>query len=535
MRSAFVEEQQQEQQYTVPEVRQTVRENVVQTVAPQFDLETQTQGEFQTELDILRAELSERLRYSSAFDDAFLLAYWCLVVPVSGTFLLWSLLNGAFMASLSALFLLMVGRKFYRMAETLDVSRAAWQMNYLSHERVGLLVELLHDREARIAQIAEMTLTAMLPHLRADEAYVLDDVQRTMLYKQLSMEHSRKHTPLILAILKSLETIGDADALPYVEQLAQSYARNSREEWIREAALVCLPLLRRRLQEAAMPLVEVQTITEETPNAEAIVQATQPDEQLTEAQIRAAARVKGLLATLEEERKKHQAPGMRQFFLLASRVTMIPGTAYLALTSAGAGNWTGAGMWTLACALSTQLHRFTLSPKQMELAQALVAAKDVQAVGPLAEMLEWPDIECRRQAEYALTALLPLVKASDVNLMTTKQKSALYPMLRPSETRRHWQLQLAILAALEQIGDEAAVPLVQQLADMKNASPVHKRIKDRANECLPSLDARARQTRDSQTLLRGSAMTATAPDMLLRPASPTNESDPQQLLRPGSS
>jgi hypothetical protein len=538
VRSSFATEQQQEQPqrqqpYVTPPV-QTVPQTASQPRA-QFEPMAQTQGELQTDLDILRTELSERLRYSSAFDDTFLLAYWCLVVPVSGTFLLWSLLNGQLLPTLLASFLILIGRKFYRMAETLDVSRAAWQMNYLEHERVGLLVELLHDREPRIAQIAAMTLTAILPHLRPEEARFIDDEQRLMLYKRLSMEHSHKHTPLILAILKSIEKIGDADALPYVEQLAHSHARNRREEWIRESALVCLPLLRRRIHDAAKSAVPAsQPETAATIGNSAPTAAVTQEEPLTEAQIRASARVKGLLATLEEERKTHQAPGMRQFFLSLAWLTVTPGSAFLGLKQWAAGDWVGAMMWGVLCAISTQLHRFTLSPKQMELAQKLIDAKDVQAVGPLAEMLEWPDVDCRRQAEIALTVLLPLVKASDTSLMTAKQKAALYPFLRPSETRRHWQLQLAILSAFEQIGDEAAIPLVTALADMRAASPVHQRVKERAETCLPFLSERAKQTRESQTLLRGSSMTTAAPETLLRPAHQSSETDPQQLLRPGS-
>ena len=516
-------------------------------VIPQFDLDDkettsaeslmQTE-EYQSELDALRSNLSERLRQNSTYDDKGLLAYWSLVVPVAAISFLGLFLNGEVLLSLIPALLLAVGKKFYSLAEALDVSRASWQMNYLDRSQVGLLVELLHDRDKRIAGLAEMILTAILPHLTPEESNAIDGDQWQMLYNRLSMENARRQAPLLIAILKALERIGNAEALPYIEQIAHSNARSQNEQWVRESALICVPLLRRRIYDAAHTAGGRQSESVPVPAAAALQSspATETiEEPKTEAQIRAAARVQSLLKTLEDERKTHQQPGMRQFFNRLAWFTIFPGALYLTIQMLQVRDWLFAAFFALLTAMSTQLHRLTLSPKQIDIATRLALTRDVQAIGPLAEMMEWPDAECRRIAELALVGLLPLVKANDTALLTNKQRGILYRCLKPAETRRHWQLQMALLEALEQIGDEAAVTNVEELANAVPRSGVQKKVKDRAVLCLPFLSEKAKQSRDSQMLLRGSAMPASAPEILLRPALETQEARPQELLRPGSS
>jgi hypothetical protein len=106
--------------------------------------------------------------------------------------------------------------------------------------------------------------------------------------------------------------------------------------------------------------------------------------------------------------------------------------------------------------------------------------------------------------------------------------------LKPTETRKHWQLQMALLQALEQIGDDAAVPYVTELVNMPPRFSVQKTVRDRAAACLPFLNEKAAQSRYSQTLLRGSAEPAAAPETLLRPANESHDTRPEELLRPGS-
>jgi hypothetical protein len=87
-------------------------------------------------------------------------------------------------------------------------------------------------------------------------------------------------------------------------------------------------------------------------------------------------------------------------------------------------------------------------------------------------------------------------------------------------------LKIAALRALEQVGDETALPVVEKLA--KSAGDTQVRFA--AQECLPFLQQRADQVRVEQTLLRASGPGSSA-DVLLRPASNGAEAAPQQLLR----
>lgn len=125
------------------------------------------------------------------------------------------------------------------------MSVALSQFDHLS--LVGPLLDMynLGDRES-----IEPALTRLLPQLQATDAAKLNAHQRERLYHQLDMSDSRllyEHANIefILAILKSLEQIGDEKALAHVEPLARK-ARNAR---IREAAQACLPFLQARSEQ----------------------------------------------------------------------------------------------------------------------------------------------------------------------------------------------------------------------------------------------------------------------------------------------
>ncbi len=116
------------------------------------------------------------------------------------------------------------------------------QFDHLS--LVGPLLDMYYSGER---ELVKSTLTRLLPQLQATDAAKLNAHQRERLYRQLDMCDSRllykaANIEFILAILKSLEQIGDEKALAHVEPLARK-ARNAR---IREAAQNCLPYLQAR-------------------------------------------------------------------------------------------------------------------------------------------------------------------------------------------------------------------------------------------------------------------------------------------------
>ncbi|MCW3100055.1 MAG: hypothetical protein JWL77_5673 [Chthonomonadaceae bacterium] len=146
--------------------------------------------------------------------------------------------------------------------------------------------------------------------------------------------------------------------------------------------------------------------------------------------------------------------------------------------------------------------------------QRLSEAWDPRAVGVLAVVAEERDPSVRHSAQQALVNLLPRVRASDAAYVDAEGMKALISLLR----EEYDPLRLAILQALEQIGDERAIFMVM---DLRDSPHIHRDVRQAAAECLPALENRARMARESATLLRASSALnpADSSSVLLRPAS----------------
>jgi hypothetical protein len=203
---------------------------------------------------------------------------------------------------------------------------------------------------------------------------------------------------------------------------------------------------------------------------------------------------------------------------------------YLQLAGRNWGDGLIFGVFTL---LSTQLYRLTLTEKHRMLAKKLAKLNDVRCIDRLTEALEWPDPNIRQYAIAALTRLLQRVRATDNVLRTPRQRGNLHRMLTPANANRHEKFMLAILKALEQVGDDTSVPPVKQLAEALATSPAQRRVCTAARECLPALQLRAANHQSSHTLLRASSATSTAVEMLVRPANGAMITEQEQLLRAG--
>jgi hypothetical protein len=172
-----------------------------------------------------------------------------------------------------------------------------------------------------------------------------------------------------------------------------------------------------------------------------------------------------------------------------------------------------------------------LTRKQLDLdaVKALAQYGGARSTGLLAEALTIADI--RVQVEQALIRELPKLKASDAPLLNEEQRYYLYQALT---TRNNTNLILAILKALEQVGDEKAIPFVERLAEGK-ANFKSQEVRKAAATCLPYLREQAAKQKEHQTLLRPSSaadVVTTAPDTLLRPAQyGGSTTEPQELLR----
>ena len=464
------------------------------------------------------------LQEKSGRPDLFLLASNLSLIPLAAL-MMWSLsiADGWHLLLWSAMFAGVM--KLNRLAGALERTKAALKVGRFEPKQIGLLVEALQWPDNRIQDSARSILIQMLPHLKEEDAKHLTDQHRAILYGRLRISHPPQDTPLLYALLTMLEKTGEAQSLSYVEALAESFAWTRRQRKVRAAARRCLPLLQERVEQELALQSQRALEEEEKPTGEALQAAESVETQF------ATADVEKQLKSLEEERRRHRQPGMRLGFLLASWCIILPYTAFQAILSLVSRHWSLGLMWGLLTAFTSQMHRYTLSIKQTEAAKRLAQNDDIHAVGSLAEALEWPDNEIKHIAAGALARLLPRLQVSDARLLNSSQRTNLYRMLKVSNARRYAELQVAILKAMEQVGDAAALPYVQNLAKSQAWTQRQRRVVEAANECLPYLEIRARQENHANTLLRPAGIDQSSADVLLRPAlTPPNE-PPEELLR----
>ena len=91
--------------------------------------------------------------------------------------------------------------------------------------------------------MAELALTRLLPQMKASDASLLHPKQRAILYKMLRPLHVGAHAPLICAILRALEQVGDQSAFAPVSKLARMRTFTPTQNKVRDAAANCLSYL----------------------------------------------------------------------------------------------------------------------------------------------------------------------------------------------------------------------------------------------------------------------------------------------------
>lgn len=183
-------------------------------------------------------------------------------------------------------------------------------------------------------------------------------------------------------------------------------------------------------------------------------------------------------------------------------------------------------MYVMICAACGS----ALAPTRLQraLARRVAALDDLRAVGPLCEALDRQDAATKKIALGELPRLLLRLRASDRALLNAEQHKALCKAMAEGET----EFRMAALHAIEQIGDETALPLVEALAKKK---PSKKKNDEsaifRAREVLAALKERIEKEKDASTLLRP-AMGQDAE--LLRPAGHGGGESAEELLRPAT-
>ncbi len=127
-------------------------------------------------------------------------------------------------------------------------------------------------------------------------------------------------------------------------------------------------------------------------------------------------------------------------------------------------------------------------------------------------------------ATLHLKTLLPRLRAENARDFTPQTMDATLRLLNSHDS----ELVIATCKGLEQVGDMRALSAVMLLAEQTQ----NLAVQGAAQECLPYLQARARQQTACSTLLRPSQATRITPETLLRPAPPQYQANaPEHLLR----
>ncbi len=184
--------------------------------------------------------------------------------------------------------------------------------------------------------------------------------------------------------------------------------------------------------------------------------------------------------------------------------------------------------------------------KRRQAASALSRISDKRAVNVLALAYQSGDDSTRKVAAEGLQRLLPLMTASDARLVDDRGMAALISILN----RRNINVPLvvAVLKAMQQIGDARAIPAVEKLRTMPR--PINaiahyvdlwfragmgaelRKVTDAAEECLPFLRMRAEHERLRSTLLRPAERPDNDKDILLRPVTTAAPRNDELLVRP---
>ncbi|MCX6378922.1 MAG: HEAT repeat domain-containing protein [Armatimonadetes bacterium] len=131
-------------------------------------------------------------------------------------------------------------------------------------------------------------------------------------------------------------------------------------------------------------------------------------------------------------------------------------------------------------------------------------------------------------ARDGLIEFLPMLCVSNSPLLTEKHRKILNQALG----NRDKPLQLAILKALEQIGDPSSLPAVQEILDFPYADS-YRDLQESASQCIGFIRMNSDEVQNAQTLLRASHYTENQ-DELLRPAYHTDDAPANELLRPNN-
>jgi len=276
---------------------------------------------------------------------------------------------------------------------------------------------------------------------------------------------------------------------------------------------------------------------------EVVIQLTQAEEVTSD-----SAEIARLQQTIERRRSHCRSANRISLSALAGELLTIPVLQHFIQSSSDIGIplvvWAGSSISIGALSLLyTWRGKKALERAVMDLAEHASS----EAIGPLIDMVEFygpynafgtlgSDYGTYQTAVQALTRRLPQVSAEErsrISAHHSRQLSRVLPYVANPLHKRRYNVPfaIAILNALEQIGDTSAVPFVERLAQMKPQNEDRRLLQAAADACLARLRDRAREVELQSSLLRASD--ASVSDTLLRATVESSTTDPTELLRAG--
>ncbi len=195
----------------------------------------------------------------------------------------------------------------------------------------------------------------------------------------------------------------------------------------------------------------------------------------------------------------------------------------------------------LAACIATPIWALNPSKRAKKACSELAGVDDLTAIGSMIETVSYAE-DNSRQVMETLIRLLPQLRASDAQHISAKQLLMLRSFLTTTgyasgDLLENWfqkrsdraRLQVAILKAFEQIGDER----VEQAVLHAMAHGASRDVKQAAAECLPFVQERVDLAKANRSLLRASSLNAADTGILVRPAGNPTHLD-EEMLRPST-
>ncbi len=373
-------------------------------------------------------------------------------------------------------------------------------------DNFGMLAEMMLHSDRRVRYIARIRLTRLLPLVQKQDIPRLRQSFYT-LCSLLTPSFVNRNRVFTTALLECFQKVEYTEALPIVSALQQKALLSC----MKDALFSCESVLLRA--DASAPQTAAPC-------------SLQLSQNRSETAVPVAS---GAYHTIQKENV-----ALRSSLHAVSAAAFLPYGFWLAYQGAVSGSYWQIPAGILVSVIPFALFRFTCTSRQVAKLQEEARYGSKSQVGALTDALLWPDESARRIARGGLIRLLPHLTAADTRLLNQQQRTLLYSQLHTAHTKSTASFQIAILKALEQIGDENAIPTVQALALCSPTSPSARQVRDAALHCLEFLPQVAQKNSASQQLLRASFSETTSPQQLLRASLGSGSEQTEHLLHPSS-